>query len=220
MNKQTALEVFDGTMLGDAGLHRALLAGDPIELCYGVKNSRFTLRQSAQRYDHMDWLAYIRDALTVLGVEVSPDYPKYVTIRNRGKLFKSSILLTLTSSWLTKQRRKWYISGAKEVPRGFSFTPISLANMWMGDGNSTRDHRYPTTVNVHLFVQDFSIESVEVIENALHNIGIISTGRGIERKGNSGITITILQDSVDYFMDAVEPHVVPSYLYKIKHRHK
>lgn len=218
MDEVVALEAFNGVMVGDGCLHRALLAGDPPELCYGVKDSRFTITQSTELYDHMDWLFFLKDAFTELGVEVSPGYPKRFVKRSRGKAFGSSKVLTLTSPWLTEQRREWYPEGLKEVLRDFNFTPVSLANAWMSDGNATRDKRYPTTVNVHLFVQDFSLDSVCILEHSLHNMGILYTGRGTEEKGNSGVTITVLQDSVDAFMDIVSPWVLPSFRYKIKRR--
>ncbi len=220
MDEYMALEAFEGVMVGDGGLHRALRAGDPPELCYGVKDSRFTLNQSTEQHDHMDWLYFLRDAFTELDVEVSPGYPKHTVVRNRGKTFGSSILRTLTSPWLTEQRQKWYPDGLKEVFGDFSFSPVSLANAWMSDGNATRDKRSLSAVNVHLFVQDFSLDSICVIEHALHSIGVLHTGRGTEKKGRSGVTITVLQDSVNKFMDIVEPWVLPSFRYKVKRRRR
>lgn len=217
MDKHTALQVFDGVMIGDGGLSRALLAGDPVELCHKVNCSRFTLNQSTERGDHMDWLLYVKVALALLDIEVSPGYPKYCTVRSRGKTFGSSKLLTLTSSWLTEQRKVWYPKGYKEVPGWFNFTPVSLANMVMCDMNSNRDKRSPCTVNIHLETQGFGLESIIIIENSLRRMEF-HTGRGIENLGASGIRVTILQDSVDAFMNTIRPWVLPSFEYKVKYK--
>jgi len=218
MDKDMALQIFDGVMLGDGGLYRALRAGDPPPLCYRVKESRFSITQSTEAYDHMDWLYSLKKAFVELRVEVSSGYPKYTKCRSRGKVFGSSKLLTLCSPWLTEQRKRWYPKGIKEVPGDCLFTPISLANMWMGDGGASRDPR-GIAVNTHFSTQGFSLSSVEAIEAALRDLGI-HTGRGTEDRGISGIAITVLQRSVDTFMDIIDHWVTPSFKYKVKYRLK
>jgi len=218
MDEYIALETFNGVMVGDGSLHRALRAGACPELCYGVKDSRFTLTQSTEQYDHMDWLLFVRDAFIELRVRTSSGYPKYVAAQSRGKIFGSSKLLTLTSPWLTGQRKRWYPGGVKEVPEDFQFTPISLANAWMSDGGATRDKRCSVVVNLHLEAQNFSLSSISIIEQALHHMGVSHTGRGTEERGNSGVRITILQKSVDVLMSIIEPWILPSFKYKVKYK--
>lgn len=214
MDDNEALQVFDGCMLGDSSLSKALLAGDPRDKCYGVKNSRFHISQSSGRYDHSDWMYYVKDALISLGVGVSSYFPKAGTRTSRGKEFKFCDLVSLTSPLLTIQRVRWYPCGTKEVPEDFIFTPISLANAWMSDGSviDLVGHRHLS----ELSTPGFNLRSIEVIEQALRNIGIVDTGRARREVGSSGIIVTIRQDSSASLAALIRPWLLPSFRYKIK----
>lgn len=213
MDENEAVQVFDGLMVGDGNLSSALLAGDRIEKCHRVKDSRFCIAQSGERYDHADWMYYIKDALVTLGVDVSYHYPKSGTRISRGKVFKLCSLSSLTSPFLTLQRIKWYPNGVKEIPEGFEFTPASLANAWMGDGSVIELFEGHLS---ELSVPNFSLHSIEIVERALHSIGITNTSRVHRDVGNSGVIIAVRQSSRDTLAGLVEPYLLPSFRYKIR----
>jgi len=89
----------------------------------------------------------------------------------------------------------------------------------MSDGSSSRSKKSKNVavIDTHLYTQGLDQGSVGRIEEGLHDLGP-HTGRGVECRGTSGIAITILQDSVNLFMDIIEPFIVPSFQYKIKRK--
>lgn len=207
MDTAEASEVFDGVMLSDGGL---------IIPSRGV-NARLQVKLSGE--EHIDWLYHIRDALEALNISVSPGYPRLVAHRPGRQ--PCVMLSTLCDPYLTEQYRRWYPDGTKEVPEDFRFTPVVLADEFTGDGSARKDKRSPT-ICLQLCTEGFSLGSIEKIEQELSRLGIADTGRTQQYKrlkGNgSGIRVNVPQGAVNFFMDLVEPHVMPSYRYKIKRR--
>lgn len=211
ISKEEAQQVFDGVMLSDGGL------GVPRK---GI-NARFQIKLSGE--EHIDWLYHIRDALWALGVSVSPGYPKLVA-HQIGRQ-PCVMLSTLCDPFLTRQYHRWYPHNVKEVLEDFQFTPVSLANAFMGDGSSSA--RYPhsvmnRTVYVKLCTESYSLLGISRIEQALFRLGITEVNRIQQyrnlKNGGSGVRVYLRQCSVDSFMDIVEPYILPSYRYKIKRK--
>ncbi len=178
----------------------------------------FSLAQSGVA--HTDWLIAVRRALLDIGIVVSDSCPK-VYHRKSNEYNGNLCFITIRSAHhpiLAQLREEWYPSGYKEVPWEFRFSDVSLANMFMGDGSSS--FYKDGGVDVKLATQGFSEVSVCRIEHALHLIGIEDTGRSHYHyvKSGSGFAVSIKRSSQGHFMNLIEPHVVPSFMYKIKRR--
>lgn len=204
MDKDEALEIFNGAMLSDAGLRKP-----------GV-NAHLEMALSGQ--EHLDWLYSCRSALSHLGVPIAPKYPVVRCRVYKGKEYDYCLLVTRVSQFLTEQYEAWYPSGAKVVPYSTVLTPRVIANWFMGDGSSSRKTR--ECVPVWLCTAGFPLGSIFILEVQLHHLGF-KTGRSFNKECRlvPGITVSIRQDSVNDFMDAVKPYVLPSYMYKVKYRH-
>ena len=206
-----AMEVLTGVIASDGGVYQQKHAA--------IKSPFFKVTQSGIL--HHDWLLVVRGALATLGVDVPSIYPRaYNGVNSSGNPYVYTVLQSRTHPLMVSLRDLWYPKGVKEIPLSFRLSPISLAHMTMGDGSSSW-HQGGNIVAC-LSTQNFSERSIELVEDALRGIGIDHTGRGHvklkNKKSGSGIVITLLQDSVDDFMAMIEPHVVPSFRYKVKYR--
>jgi len=212
MVKQEAWQIFDGVMLGDAGLYHT-----------GI-NAQFSLSLSAKldhelRNNMLGYLRYVRDAFELLGIEFCTGHPIAYCISSRGRYYWRPTLKSKVHPLLQNQYIRCYPANvAKGVPEDVTVTPLSLAHWFMGDGCSGRDNRC-IAVDVSLQTHGFQEGDLAVLESKLHDLGL-HTGRRKNSKVNTGvgIAITILQDSVNEFMNIVNPYVVEPYRYKIKHR--
>lgn len=207
MNKQEALEVFDGVMLGDAGL------------CMHGKNAKFVMDLSrGDKQELLGYLSHVKDALLAMELLVCNGHPKWYTTVCKGKPFDYCWLVSQTSPILTAEFRRWYPYGIKEVPTDVKIMPRSVAYWFMDDGCSTTYDMKPD-INVHLSAYSFSLTSISLLEQRLQALGLL-TGRSHSKniaKG-SGIRLNILQGSVNDFMHMIDPFVVEPYRYKIKYR--
>lgn len=204
-------EVLDGVLLSDGSLY----------INSSIRNARFRINLSGSK--HIDWLNAIKEALALLGVFVSPQYPELEQkLSSFGKLYTEARLQSRCHPALTVERHRWYKRCYdnkihKVVPADLVLSPCSIAHWFMGDGNS---RKYGVTVPVYISTEAYDVSSVKVLENQLHNFGI-KTGRGIKSPKpmfGAGVLISVLQKSVNAFMDIVEPYILPSYAYKIKRK--
>lgn len=196
MKKDDASEVLDGTLLSDAG----------ISIPRGSIKGVYQIALSGR--EHMDWLYYIKDALDALEVKVGSGYPRFFTrIGPTGKPYDYCVLQSRSSLTLACVFLRWYHSGRKEVPEVLRLTPTCLANWFMGDGTSPRGSR---GLKVSFATHGFSTPSVELLEHLLGSLGF--------HVSDTRVGIYLHQDSVDDFMRMVEPHIVPSYRYKVKYK--
>lgn len=209
-----AREVLDGVVFSDGFLFR-----------HGARGNSYLSVQLSGK-DHIDWLCTIRSALVLLGVEVPDKHPYVFPVTKKGKFYEYCFLRSHVSPFLTKMRDLWYPEGVKEVLKDFKFTPVSLAHAFMGDGSSSIGYegRVFTNITTTLHTQKYNMLSMEHIEYALRNAGIVHIGRARLRsrkpRSGAGIVLTILQPSVDRFMEMVEPHMEASYKYKVKYRRR
>lgn len=205
MDRDTAFEVLDGVMLSDGSICRPSL------------NAYFHMTLSGGR--HLDWLLYIRRALRTFDIPVGSEFPKaFPAIGYGGKPRTFCELRSRVSQFLTLQYERWYFTGKKEVPEDFVFTPAVLANEMMGDGSSNWYNGNPSIgVCAHLSTQSFNLHSIEILEYELRQLGLLHLSRTHHpAQGGSGIGIRILGGSAADLMELIEPHVMPSYRYKIK----
>ncbi len=194
--RSLACEVLDGVMLSDGGLFMQQRS----------RNAAFRISQSG--IQHVDWLRSIRLSLTALGIDC-PDVKLTRARRSNGEAYNYLYLLSRVSSVLTEQYFRWYPHGKKSIPGDLELTPVTLANLFTGDGSSSwrPDGR---GVVMSLCVQNFSIEDVSRIQEQLSNKGI-KVMPNCRRVLTTADTASILT-----LMDIVEPYIVPSYRYKIK----
>lgn len=209
INRQEAFEIFDGTMLGDGSIQM------------NGHNAFFRIGLSGKPdCELIAYLTNMKNALTSMGLPISADFPKMLHGISRGKDYTYCSLATRNSPSLTSEFLRWYPHGLKIVPDDVRLSALSLAHFFMQDGQSSHDNRY-VPVNVALNTTGFDLASIIKVEDCLHQLGL-STGRTVRHNiiDGSGIIITILQESVNTFMDMVNPYVVEPFRYKIKYRDK
>lgn len=194
-----AQAIVDGAILSDANVQM------------NGKGAQFRIMQEGIR--HLDWLELLRYSLEALGIAVCDGHPKLHTRTTRGKCRTYYYLVSTNSRYMVQQRNRWYVNGFKEVPGDFILTPVSLANWFMGDGTSAYNNS--KCVVVRFATHSFNEQSIEILDSQLGRLGILTTKWGREP---SGIVLSLRQESVNKFMDMIEPHTVSSFTYKIKRR--
>lgn len=199
MNRDEALQVFDGVMLSDGSIDY---------------NGNF--RENLSGSKHMDWLYYQEDALTSIGVIMMAGHPKCETRTSKGKSFENCALYTKTSEFTKSQRLRWYPRGVKWVPDDVSITPVTLAHWFMGDGSSSYRKCRPGLVTLWLCTDSFLEVDVNKLIMCLRHAGLDGFGKYPSKSGyRLGTNDNRL---IERFMDTVERFVLPSYRYKIKTR--
>ncbi len=202
MDKQQAFEVFEGAMLSDAGLGLHHHRGAYFDMALSTKPLP------------IDWLEHVKIALEVLGTEACSGHPKVLKSISKGKPYTYCRLSTTTSSFLDSQYPRWYKNGSKGVPGDLLLTHVSLANWFMGDGGSSwMKSRY---VIVRFHTEAFNKEDNMQLVDGLNDLGVsINVGH---RKTQGGQPYLYTGNSIEVMklMDMIEPHIVPSFGYKIK----
>lgn len=219
MNASGAMQIFDGSMLSDAGLH--------------INGRGVQFNMALSGFEHIDWLNIISDAVASLGIIPCIGYPKLVKWRRSRSQAEYGVcrLITRNSVFLIGELSRWYPSneglrpgaklGGKRVPLGFKLTRVSLAHWFMGDGNSYKYARRKNdkTTSVRFATHRFNHEDIEGLQIELEKLGLKSTTYPYKNvRSGSGLEIFLLQESVDKFMSLVEPFIAPSYRYKLKAR--
>lgn len=244
MNEKEAWEVFDGLMLGDGGMRRY------------KNTARFYMNMSKHTIsieDHLKYEYWLRDnVFATLGIRASVSLGKQTNEDQviNGRLYKGKTclkahLFTESIPLLAEQWDKWYIGGewAKSgrntyirdatlvlpewIIKSHTLPTCSLTHWALGDGGSSRPKGQPSTVYVRFSAHCFSEGEVHHLIAILSNMGISTTKSSKEKcsKG-SGLTIQLAQESADYFVSLIEPHVLeifsdsvsPSYKDIIKYK--
>jgi len=210
VNKEEALEIFDGIMLGDGGIHH------PLYPSFALALSGTKLKIPTK--DLMSYLGYVKEALESLGVVICSGNPR-VTRRkfsHSGKPYDYCYLETRTALFIAAQFRRWYPDKhRKQVPEDLELTPLALAKWFEGDGTSSKSAPgRPLFDCVNLCTQSFNSYSVNLLGAQLSRLNVHTTVQYNKSKPK----IYILQDSVDDFMRIIDPYVIEPYRYKIKYR--
>jgi hypothetical protein len=237
MTKKEALQVLDGSMLGDGNLTR--LKGGAI---YYVSFSKPNILLG----DHLKYLHWIADdALRALGVEPLRGYPKIEIQCRKGRPHGIARLVTHSSIVLGEIYEEWYTGGSwiqrtgrwhgatkvlpKRLLRAVVLPVLTLAPWFLEDGSSSiiYPERACPVISVSFSTYNFSKNEVYGLMGLLNNMGLgtIKSSRRRVKKG-SGLLIRLKQDSVNPFMDLIEPIILsifrdsegPSYKDMIKRR--
>ncbi len=209
MNKVEALQILNGLLLGDGGIH--LVSG----------GGRFTIVQTGGT-EHIDWLLYIKRALSTLEIYTSANFPAIrQTMTARGKPMQVLSLCSLTSSFLKDLYYIWYPEHKKTVPEDICLTPVTIAHWFMGDGCSTYQCRHRSSyVEVFFATDSFQLHEVHSLVRQLHLLGIGGAYCGVRYNGKHHKPyprIYINRGSpINTLMDMIEPHICESFRYKIK----
>lgn len=235
MNEEEAWEVFDGLMLGDAGLVRsvnyaylslALSAGDPDQW----RGTSWSGRES--KVPQIQYLIHIIDCLEPLGVKFSEGHPKaFVRCHQNGKPYLCCKLTSLTSDFLLAQWERWYRPVTDEVrktrwfpvnrkwykilPDDIRLTPLTMAKWFEGDGNAAWNHR--PGVRLNIATNGFAKGEVERLSALLLPFNVCANVN--ERPTKKQITWELSVgtiDSINAFYDLIEKLLHPCYNYKIK----
>lgn len=192
MNVNEAQQILDGVMLSDGAFRKPRRP---------THNSYFYLCQSHERL-HLDWILQVKIALEMMGLNFSDSTPhigQKCTLWSKYSL-RASVLY-----------HRWYPERTKIVPTDLALTPISVANWFMGDGTSS-------WVRGNLVTANFATHSFKPLE--AQRLADLLVGQGVDAhpaqvQGYPVVYITTI-DGVCSLMNLVEPHILPSYSYKIK----
>lgn len=193
MSNNEAMETVDGALLSDLSVFH----------CYR-NQTRASLAQQGR--EHIDWVVAVASALLELGVLAhckiyeGTKYPGGYCFMHAG-----------SCPLLHKLHDIWYDSGRKSVPRDLELTPVSVAHWFMGDGSSTWRSNL---VLVKFSTQGFGPDDMDKLILCLDELGISPVHRN-----NCGKYQALYMGeikAVNKLMDMIEPHILPSYRYKIK----
>jgi len=155
------------------------------------------LKPKGAKYAHCDkngtYLLWLKKVLEAFGI-TSPPVRQIDTY-----CLESFIVSGLLIFWKT-----WYPHGKKEIPSDIVFTPITLFNLFLGDGC------YAKGKYKRIFITKLDSCWKQVISDALHNLGINNT---IHKRH-----IFILKNSHERFFQYIceIPYFIPkAYYYKI-----
>ena len=197
MLQNEAMEVFDGTMLGDSSLKHS-----------GGSAFIDTTRSGEQ---YMSYLTQLRDTLILLGMEFCTDHPKSSEQVSKGKPYTYCCLSSHTSSFLLEQRHRWYPGGKKIVPNDVRITPLSMAYEFMDDGSTS--WLQGNNVTLSLSTNSFTREEVYRLRDSI----AAKFGVYFYPLNNHGWMLFLRKtDEVNLFLDQIEEYILPCYEYKVK----
>lgn len=199
MQRTEALEVFDGAMLGDAGLYYSH-TGHGGGRTYHNK-AYFHIDLSGEGY--VDWLEVVQSALECLGAGFTR--MRTGSALSRGKPYIKCELWTKAEPLWVPHRERWYPNGVKSIPEGLKLTPRSLAHWFMGDGTSSYEGfsfapcslAFSEVVKLRVLLQDLGVRTTA------------GTSRPYRLYGSGG-------NNIDKLMDIISPYIVPSFSYKVR----
>lgn len=112
---------------------------------------------------------------------------------------------TRQSEELTELRRLFYRNGVKFIPADLKLDSVMLTVWFMDDGSRCRES------DVYLNTQQFDILSQTFLIEALCELGLKAT----LNKDKEYQRIRFLKKSIPRFFEIIQPHIIPSMLYKI-----
>lgn len=215
-----ALKVFDGLMLGDAGLR---IPNGGVNAFFDIALSGKRLGISSRKL--ITYLNHIAEVLSVLGIRPCTGHPK-VFIRKdaSGDEYEYCDLCTRTHSFITTQFYRWYIKNPnvkvkeKIVPPDLILSRLSLAYMYMCDGSvSFEKHNWGLYPRVKIATNCFSVEDIENLEYQLSAFGVdVRREKYHPKTIGAGIRLVIKPASIARFVSLVEPYIIEPYRYRIE----
>ena len=106
-------------------------------------------------------------------------------------------------------KKRWYPNGTKIVPKDIEFTPQTLANWHMGDGEYD-----PSTGRVAFSVNSFTTSDVEFIVDSLSEILGVSPKIYPVRSQNNQPKIKLSRNDSEIFIVYTHKFKVPCFNYK------
>lgn len=193
-----AKEIFDGVMLSDAGIY------------YSGPRSTIPYFKIGLSPESVDWLESIKEALTLLGINIRNKYPQIRNSISKGKPYLYSHLISDASPILKIEHSRWYINRIKIVPKDITITPVLLANWYMGDGSnhrSTSGHR-----QLRFSTEGFTESEVDFLINQL----VLREIPAHKYQSGKGFIISIQEfDEVNQLLNTMKPFILPSFNYKL-----
>lgn len=236
-DRTRAIEILDGSMLGDGnlsrwgnGAHYKMALSKP--LVSHDKDTELVRHISLQEHlKYERWL--VEKAFSPLGIPISRDYPKILTGISKGKPYQYACLSTRQSLILLELYNEWYTGGewvnyhaskshvrgaTKRLPERLLSAgklPLpTLVSWFIEDGGSSwvSPAADGPRVRVSFSVHNFTTLEVYHLADMVNNMGIkVLEPRKDKRVNNgSGLVIWLSDtgDNVDCFMDLLEPHMV------------
>lgn len=190
-----------GMLLGDGYLNKTAKA---------TFNSRFIV---AVKIENKDFIDFAKSVLESHGFRCNVSKSATFDKRTR-KIYHSVRLQSNASRYFTELRKKWYPRGIKIVPEDLELSPLSTAIWFMGDGYS-RWIKGNAKVQVKFCTDGFSKKDVKLLLDKLMGIGI---NGHIFKVRNNRFNIGVMRShEVKKLMNMIEPHIIESFSYKIKH---
>lgn len=197
-----AMQIVDGALLSDA--------------CVASNHGSPYFKLGQEGTEHADWLELVRGALIALG-NTACDIKTIIRPELTSGVWME--FWSHASDYLTGLRERWYPNGVKAIPTDLDLTPISITSWFEGDGCTTRLRGREYYVRATLCTQGFTDEEVRLLADKLKHVGVnmYSNRVSISQKKSRGLVLLATSVSeVNRLMDTIEPHILPSYQYKIK----
>lgn len=198
MNSGYANQVIDGVMLSDGGMG----------LSHGC-TPFFQMNLSGT--EHTDWLELAKEAFSTVGVKMSEIAIYDKEQCSSGKYIQ---LRSYVYGFVRELYSRWYPSGVKCVPSDLVLTSVSIANWFMGDGHSSYLKKAGKAYSITAV---FSIGPLKptILLNQLALHALVPRYYIINGGTNNRVAIQRL-DTVQKLFDMIKPHVVQSFMYKLK----
>jgi hypothetical protein len=189
------MDIFNGLMISDAHLTKKNGKNG---------NSRFSLITSVKEF---------RDKV----FDIFPNFPwsdssltsREVYDKRTNKRYKSHRLRSLTTTFFTEQRKKWYPKGKKIVPKDIKINKDMLLWWYIGDGHLHKNINRPNARRIELATEGFTLKE---IKNLILQLKKTLNSESICEERNE---IIISKDAITkfaYLLGTISP--VPTYQYK------
>ncbi|MDI6591564.1 MAG: hypothetical protein QME61_01320 [Patescibacteria group bacterium] len=131
---KNCLSFIDGSLLGDGSI--------PLN----PYQREFSYTQGCK---YKEYLKYVRKRLLRYGITSSPILTKWINdSRCKEGGYYESYLHTHRYETFKIFRERWYKNGIKRVPKDFQFTPDSLLQFYLSDGNFYREIRLCSSFSI------------------------------------------------------------------------
>lgn len=201
----TALEIFNGTLLGDSSITKYNRDTTPAK----ILNSRITMGHSLKQ---KEYLLYLKQLIEKENLKMNYTENNNINISNINGRSITTIgrcdLSTRRSISFNIFRDMWYPRGdIKTTPRDISnhFSELSLAIWFMDDGTKNNCSYY-------LHTEGFSMEDNSYLQDLLNKKFNIKTAVHLNR---GKPTIYVKAESRELFTEIIKPYVCDSMKYKL-----